>query len=133
MAKTEIKIMCDYSAGGIWEDGMAAAAEDLIPFGVSEEDATELQERLDDWQETFESFNMWDPDVNIDELIKTTEYQKWSETGYEIAAKVKELLIDREDVEVVYFDDTDNSEYIVQDAIVFEKFDRRARDADNSE
>lgn len=111
MKKTMITVMCDYSAFGLWEDGLCTHFLNLPYLRVfNNKSMRNLEDRLFDWQETFESFHMYVlDDFETGKLIRSKRYKDFLKEGFEIAKLLRKALPSRYEVE--YFNDL-NSERI---------------------
>jgi len=107
----EIKVMCDYCADGLWRNGYAIDAGMLAEeFNIPDEVIKPLAKEIEEWQELYEGFEFYDPNVDTQVIMQRPEYFKFREMGPHIAEKIRKLLPD--DVRVIYFYEDSGREYI---------------------
>jgi hypothetical protein len=110
----EITVMCDYSADGIWINGVAADLEIIAEDLDMEYDdkLKQLQKKLDDWQYRYEQFDFWSDRADTKKIYATPEFKQFLQIGEEIAYEIRELM--PEDISVIYFHEgSPNARYIV--------------------
>ena len=102
-----VRIMCDYSADGVWrKDGAGTSAEEL-PISSA------LLARLRAWQETYERLDPVFPEGRD----LTAEIAAFSEDGRQIARAVKWEL---PDWTIVYFDEERSGSHIPREVFEYE-------------
>jgi len=124
---TEIKVMCDYCADGLWEDGYAIDIDMLVEdYDIPEELIKDLRPKIEEWQDLYESFEFYDPDVSDEEIKSREEYKKFMKLGPEIAYEVRHIL--PTSIRVIYFDEDNSKEYIVELDGTMKLFERKRND-----
>jgi len=107
-----VTVMCDYCADGLWEDGIATDAEILgKELNWTAFEIGEIGHKAALWQEEYESFDLWDPKLDIKKLKDTEQFQSFIEYGINLSRRVRELV--PPDIEVGFFNDFDNRWYVV--------------------
>lgn len=90
-AERWIRVMCDYSADGVWARNGAATLPAFLPISIA------LTARILAWQEVYETFEPWEVEVD------PVKWAAWAAEGLAIAIDMKRQL---PDWTVVYHDDT---------------------------
>jgi hypothetical protein len=111
---TEITVMCDYSADGIWANGGATdlelIAEELnMPYNSKWKS---IQNELYDWQSKYENFDFWSDKADYEKTYNTQEFKKFLEQGKKIAFEVRDIIPNN--IDVIYFSEgRPNARYCV--------------------
>jgi hypothetical protein len=99
-----ISVYCDYAADGIWVNGCASDIKMLVRDLNLDVDVSDLYDEFYNWQLQFESFNLYDPALDIDAFEKTEKFQEFEKKGKELAFKVRKLVPEK--YPVYYFEET---------------------------
>jgi hypothetical protein len=106
-----VTIMCDYCADGLWYNGSAIDMNFLMEeFQLKDTD--QLTEEIDNWQSSYEKFDLWNPMVDDTEITTSKEFLFFIIQGEKIAKQIRQLL--PTSVKVEYFNEDDHNRYAVE-------------------
>ena len=100
----EVSVFCDYTADGLWINGIAADLNDLLlDLDVFIDDFDELNQALNKWQTLYESFELFRPDRDLEKIKASDDYKTFEKLGVKIAKRIREIVPD--DIPVYYWDE----------------------------